>query len=52
MLDKDVFDIEKLRISCNINLNFFKNKTCVKYPSVVPQSKKNENVEVACPKPR
>ena len=46
MLDKDVFDIEKLRISCKINLNFFKNKTCVKYPSVVPQSKKNENVEV------
>ena len=42
MLDKDAFDIEKLRISCKINLNpFFKNKTCVKDLSVVP-TQKNE----------
>ena len=33
MLDKDAFDIEKLRISCKLNI--FQNKTCVKDPSVV-----------------
>ena len=32
-LDKDAFDIEKLRNSCKLNI--FQNKTCVKDPSVV-----------------
>ena len=45
MLDKDAFDIKKLRISCKINFNltFFKNITCVKNLSVVP-TQKNESV--------
>ena len=40
MLDKDAFDIEKLRISCKVK--FFQNKTCVKDPSIVTQ--KNEKI--------
>ena len=40
MLDKDAFDIEKLRISCK--LKKFKIKTCVKDPSVVI-TQKNES---------
>ena len=42
MLDKDAFDIEKLRISCK--LKKFKIKTCVKDPSVVITfTQKNES---------
>ena len=37
MLDKDAYDIEKLRISCKLTI--FQNKTCVKDPSV---TQKNE----------
>ena len=41
MLDKDAFDIEKLRIKCN--LKNFKIQTCVKDPSVVI-TQKNESI--------